>query len=1468
MLNAYIDTAVIFIFSSFLVGIGVLFARTGRNLKSFFAGGEAVPWFVGGLSLFMSFFSAGTFVAWGSIAYKHGWVAITIQWTMCIGAIVTGLFLAPRWKKTQALTAAEYIKKRLGSTVQKTYVYIFILVSLFIKGTVLYPVAKLVSNSLGFPLVESTIVLGLFMIAYTALGGLWAVMVTDILQFVVLTAAVLILLPLAFEEAGGSTQILQKLPPDFFDLLSGEYTLSFIIAFLFYHICYIGGNWTFVQRYTSVESPAAARKVALLFAGLYIVSPVIWMIPPMIYRSINPDLQGLDTENAYLLMCQLVLPPGLLGLMLTGMYFSTSASANTTLNVVSAVFTNDIYKGWLKPQAKDAELMRVARLSSWGFGIGMIVVALLVPYIGGIVNVILSVAAITGGPLLAPPLWALFSKRLTGSATLWITGIALLSNLFFKIITPLFFDFKLSRAAENGLGIGLPLLLLCGYELWAKWQKMEAPQSSTTAAPAQVESELHTAAEQQAIAKQNQFGLRVIAGSLLFTGLILLALSFITTKGGEMTFILSLLILLSATIPFYQARRVLVLAVLSFFLTSLLSAQSLAGDWAFRIDPQDQGERSGWFQPVSSITNWDSMRVPSNWDLRNEYAHYVGKAWYRRTFDAPREGRNKVVRLCFESVYHDAKVWLNGQLLGENHLGFLPFEFDISNKLHYDKPNTLVVCADNTFRRGAIWNWGGIRRPVHLEVSESLRFVRNHISAIPDLKTGTAQLAIRVFYHNHSDQTVEAKGAWQIKAAGNPIGTPLPYQFTVLPRSTGSLLIQTTLPKALVHLWHFDDPFLYELVQVSTGKSGGRFGIRKIEVDHSKFEFKLNGEACRLMGYNLVPDDRTNGNTLPMWRYKEDIDLLKQAGANLCRVSHLPLPEEVLDYLDERGIMTFEEVSLWGYDRFADPKEPLAKEWLQRLIEKSYNHPAVVGWSVGNEIGDYPAALAYVEAAIQDAHRQDSTRLAITVSHTAQRPNDIIQFSDLGSINKYGKNLGPVTRLQHRNYPQKTLFYTEFGIGQLSEQLDTDIEARALLDSIRFYPFLVGASLWTFNDYRSAYFGTKEFSENRPWGIVDVYRQKKRAFTSMQKEFSPVRTLQVQLSDPTSAQLSIVPRAKFDLPAYPLRNYRVVWQVLDLAGKPLQVAFQNLPLILPGAASQQLPLRWNAHPAAAALKVELVSPTQYVVRDTTLFFQASGPPQIREMVTFRTLFNAASPKSGAIRVWFERQPAATTYQLRYGETTLDQLSAASSNANYIEVSGLEVGSTYQIALIAQNAQGTSSSTVQSIRIENQLAPPIIQYAEPQDEGFALGFASQDDDYLYRLEITEKAGDYSQARSLQSTNPGLMRVVGLQNGRRYFYRLQKIKDNYAPSIWTNERSIVPDGNLPLPPTKIKAFVQQGTEALLVYEPLKKALGYTFQYRKLEKKPGPWQSIRVASARTEHLFIQGLDPKFKYEFSTTE
>jgi Na+/proline symporter len=149
-------------------------------MKSFFAAGGDVPWWISGLSLFMGFFSAGTFVVWGSIAYSYGWVAITIKLTLSLAGFLVGAFLAPRWKNTNVLTAAEYITNRLGLKVQKAYTYIFLFISLFTTGAFLYPVAKIVEVTTGFPLQSSILLLGAICIFYVTVGGLRAVVVTEI----------------------------------------------------------------------------------------------------------------------------------------------------------------------------------------------------------------------------------------------------------------------------------------------------------------------------------------------------------------------------------------------------------------------------------------------------------------------------------------------------------------------------------------------------------------------------------------------------------------------------------------------------------------------------------------------------------------------------------------------------------------------------------------------------------------------------------------------------------------------------------------------------------------------------------------------------------------------------------------------------------------------------------------------------------------------------------------------------------------------------------------------------------------------------------------------------------------------------------------------------------------------------------------------------------------------------------------
>lgn len=538
-----IDYIVIVVFSLVIVMAGLAFRKRGGDMKSYFAAGGAVPWPINGLSLFMSFFSAGTFVVWGSIAYELGWVTITIQVGMCVGGFIVAYFIAPAWRKTNSLTAAEFVRNRLGDKPQQVYTYIILLVSLGNTGAFLYPVAKIVNLSTGFPINACIISLGTLILLYTVVGGLWAVVVTDVLQFVILTAVVFVVVYLALESVGGITEFVAKAPESFFDWTSGEYTWGFVIAYAITNSVFIGGNWAYVQRFTSVKDAKSAKKVGLTFGWLYLISPFIWMLPPMIYRVLNPSLGGLENEGAYLLISKEVLPLGMLGLMLGAMIFATASSVNTTLNLAASVITNDLFKV-IKPKASIKATMRVAKLSTLFFGIATIIVALLVPAAGGIVNVVISIGALTAASLYAPPIWALFSKRLSGKSILRVTIISLAINLVVKIFATELFGASLSTSNEMILGTGLPFALLLIYEIVAGFRNTTS-QDYLNYVKLMVTDDI---AEENSTS-QNTFGFKVLATTLFVVGVLIIVLSLLADESrGIILVVGGIIILISSFI--------------------------------------------------------------------------------------------------------------------------------------------------------------------------------------------------------------------------------------------------------------------------------------------------------------------------------------------------------------------------------------------------------------------------------------------------------------------------------------------------------------------------------------------------------------------------------------------------------------------------------------------------------------------------------------------------------------------------------------------------------------------------------------------------------------------------------------------------------------------------------------------------------------------------------------------------------
>ena len=532
-----LDYFVIGLFSLLIIFIGLSFSRkSGSDMLSFFAAGGAVPWWINSLSLFMGFVSASTFVVWGSIAYSSGWVAITIQWAMSIAGLVTGIFIAPKWHKTKSLTAAEYICHRLGIRTQKTYSYIYLSIMVFLKGVCLYAVAIVLQVTTGISLYWWVGLLGAIIILYTTFGGLWAVVVTDVLQFVILISAGLILLPLSFDKIGGISGFVNSIESqhvvDFFKFSDHKYTISFLLGFLFYNIFYLGGQWSFIQRYTSVASSKESKKVGILFGLFYPFSPVIWMLPPMIYRAINPGLVGIESEQAYMQMCKTVLPSGMLGLITISLIFATNSSVQGFLNISAGVITNDLFRA-IYPNSSEKLFMRVARYATLMMGLVVIFMGMMVPMMGGATNVILSVASITGGAMYFPLIWTLFSKRQNSYTVLGTTIIALIISLAYKFIIPSITGESLSRAAEMVMGVVVPMSIIAFFELGLKLKNSPVTEFENYQRYLSVktDSKDYLSDSQVDSEGENRFGKRMISIGILATGLIIGGLGLMATNG-------------------------------------------------------------------------------------------------------------------------------------------------------------------------------------------------------------------------------------------------------------------------------------------------------------------------------------------------------------------------------------------------------------------------------------------------------------------------------------------------------------------------------------------------------------------------------------------------------------------------------------------------------------------------------------------------------------------------------------------------------------------------------------------------------------------------------------------------------------------------------------------------------------------------------------------------------------------------
>ena len=548
------DWIVLFFYFAGLLAVGAVFARSNKTNADMFVAGRSSPWWLSGVSAYMTMFSAGTFVVWGGITYEYGLVGPVICSVYGIAAVIAGRFFAGKWHDTRLSTAAEFVELRLGKKAFNFYT-VYQGIYLCLAGLAIYALAVMICPLMPLPdghflqnaetgrlsVDWACVILASVVIAYTMVGGLWAVLMTDMLQFLVLTLCVVLVVPMLLSAAGGGAQVASNLPVGFMKPTAPGFSWVFLVGWMLVNCFQLGAQWSYIQRHLCVPTAKDARKGMYLFGCMYLVTPFLWMAPPLIYRSIRADA---DPQEAYILACVSVMPPGIIGLMIAAMFSATASSLSTNLNVFAGVLTDDVYLRRWRPEASQSQTVRAGRIFTILIGLYILAGALILPRLGTYRDIIILVGSLVGSSILLPTLWSLFSRRV-GSGIVWATlsgGIAggvllkfgLSGSGWFSEVEVLFglMDLVRTYPRESDLlaGILIPLFILIIAQIRGRapqpgWERVA--EAARTAANAELSPNTRAAV----------LPAQILAGALGVLGVVMLGLT--PLSGGQWGIMLS-----------------------------------------------------------------------------------------------------------------------------------------------------------------------------------------------------------------------------------------------------------------------------------------------------------------------------------------------------------------------------------------------------------------------------------------------------------------------------------------------------------------------------------------------------------------------------------------------------------------------------------------------------------------------------------------------------------------------------------------------------------------------------------------------------------------------------------------------------------------------------------------------------------------------------------------------------------------
>ena len=553
-------------------------------------------------------------------------------------------------------------------------------------------------------------------------------------------------------------------------------------------------------------------------------------------------------------------------------------------------------------------------------------------------------------------------------------------------------------------------------------------------------------------------------------------------------------------------------------------------------------------------TKWRDVDLPHDWSIEGPFGEKessagpgaylpTGVGWYRKRFVLPDTRHDASVLLEFDGVYQNSDVWINGTHLGLRPYGYIPFAYEVTPYLRKKGENVVAVRVDNSLQTNCRWYSGsGIYRHTWLLSTSPLRVAHwGTCITFPRISKDTATIQVKTKVVNSLNAgascvlttTILDKDQVAVKAAeiSQEVAANGEYEFVQ------DIVVDKPI------LWSVGNPYLYTVR--STVRQAGAvldeydtpIGIREALFDTNR-GFLLNGEHIKLNGVCIHHEAGSVGSAVPERVWERRLQILREMGCNAIRTSHNPYSAEFMDLCDRMGFLVMAE----AFDEWKVPKGQIRygyslhfDEWYERdlknFIHRDRNHPSIVLWSAGNEIGDQsdPNGAETLRKLLAVFHAEDPTRLVTAgcdriasdpPSNTA-RPEFLALLDVVGYnyVDRWRDRANKYYSKDREAYPQRRFIGTESsGMGSIRGDYrglfadgaapsnrrrfmfegNLDINVESLWKFVRIYDYVAGDFMWTGIDYLGESFWPMKSSFS---GVIDTCGFKKDGFYFYQSQW-------------------------------------------------------------------------------------------------------------------------------------------------------------------------------------------------------------------------------------------------------------------------------------------------------------------------------------------------------------------------------